>query len=65
MEVLQLLKYMYRQDWLDFTCDLLAKEADYQIEGEVSEQAVHELMSVGKFEELKDWLDNSPPVSTH
>jgi hypothetical protein len=65
MEVLQLLKYMYRQDRLDFTRDLLAEEVDYQIEGEVSERAVRELMSAGKFEELKDLLDNSSPASTH
>ena len=65
MEVLQLLKYMHRQDRLDFTCDLLAEEADYQIEGEVSERAVHDLMLAGKFEELKDLLDNSPLASTH
>ena len=65
MEVLQLLKYMYRQDRLDFTRDLLAEEADYQIEGEVSERAVRELMLAGKFEELKDLLDNSPLVRAH
>ena len=65
MEVLQLLKYMHRQDRLDFTCDLLAEEADYQVEGEVSEWAVRELMLVGKFNELKDLLDNSPLASMH
>jgi len=64
MEVLQLLKYMYRQDRLDFTRDLLAEEADYQIEGEVSERAVRELILAGRFEELKDLLDNSPLAST-
>ena len=49
MEVLQLLKYMYRQDRLDFTRNLLTEEADYQIEGEVSERAVCELILVGRF----------------
>jgi hAT family C-terminal dimerisation region len=47
MEVLQLLKYMYRQDRLDFMRDLLADKKDYQIEGEVSERAVHELFIAG------------------
>ena len=58
MEALQLLKYMYRQDRLDFTRDLLADEKEYHIEGEVSERAVHELMATGKLDELKELLDN-------
>jgi hypothetical protein len=58
MEALQLLKYIYKQDRLDFTRDILAREEDYQIEGEVTERAVEELLASGKIEELRDLLGN-------
>ena len=58
MEALQLLKYIYKQDWLDFMRDVLAREEDYQIEGEVMECAVEELLALGKIEELRDLLGN-------
>jgi hypothetical protein len=58
MEALQLLKYIYEQDRLDFTWDVLAREEDYQIEGEVTERAVEELLASGKIEELRDLLGN-------
>jgi hypothetical protein len=38
MEALQLLKYIYKQDRLDFTQDVLAREEHYRIEGEVMER---------------------------
>jgi len=38
-------------------CDLLVDEKNYQIEGEVSERAVHELIVTGKLDELKELLD--------
>ena len=58
MEALQLLKYMYKQDRLNFTRDLLARDEDYRIEGEVTERAVEELLASGKIEELRDLLGN-------
>jgi len=33
MEALQLLKYMYKQDRLNFTRDLLARDEDYELKG--------------------------------
>jgi hypothetical protein len=59
MEALQLLKYIYKQDQLDFTQDVLAREEDYRIEGEVTERAVEELLASGKIEELRDLLGNA------
>jgi hypothetical protein len=58
MEALQLLKYIYKQDWLNFTWDILTREEDYQIEGGVTECAVEELLALGKIEELRDLLGN-------
>ena len=57
MEALQL-KYIYKQDRLDFTRDVLAREEDYRIEGEVTERAVEELLASGKIEELRELLGN-------
>lgn len=37
MEALQILKYIYKQARLNFTSDLVAEEADYTIEGPVTE----------------------------
>lgn len=58
MEALQLLKYIYKQDRLNFTWDVLAREEDYRIEGKVMEHAVEELLASGKIEELRDLLGN-------
>jgi hypothetical protein len=58
MEALQLLKYIYKQDQLNFMQDVLAREEDYRIEGEVREHAVEELLASAKIEELRDLLGN-------
>jgi hypothetical protein len=58
MKALQLLKYIYKQDQLNFMRDVLAREEDYQIEGEVMEHAVEELLALRKIEELRDLLGN-------
>lgn len=63
IEVLQILKFYYRQDRLDFTSEYIAEERDYGIEGEVTQRAVRELMEAGKYEELKELLENSNNVS--
>lgn len=56
MEMLQVLKYAYKQDRLDFTEDWIAKEEDYAIDGKVTEAAARELMSGGNVEELYELL---------
>ena len=58
MEALQLLKYIHKQDRLDFTRDVLAREEDYRIEEEVTDRAVEELLASGKIKELRDLLGN-------
>ena len=57
LEVLQVLKYIYKQDELDFTSDWIAKDADYTID-RATEAAINELVSAGKVEELRDLLNN-------
>ena len=59
LEVLQILKYLFKQERLDFTEDWVAKEKDYTIEGQVTENAVRELLSSGKITELQDLLRNA------
>jgi hypothetical protein len=57
LEVLQVLKYIYKQGELDFTSDWIAKEEDYAID-RATEAAINELVSAGKVEELQDLLRN-------
>ena len=57
LEVLQVLKYLYKQERLDFSSDWIAKEEDYSIDS-ATEAAISELMRVGKAEELVDLLQN-------
>ena len=58
MEMLQVLKYLYQPERLDFTTGLLATEEDYTIEGPVTEAAVLELLQAGKEAELHDLYTN-------
>src|ERR1700690_4132950 len=53
LEVLQVLKHLYKQDRLDFTSHWVANEDDYSIE-KATEAAIHELVSSAKSEELLD-----------
>lgn len=53
------LEHIGKQEHLDFTQDILAQEEDYGIERVMSEQALHELISAGNTEELRDLLANS------
>ena len=57
-EILQVLKYLYQRERLDFTTGILAKEEDYTIEGPVTELAVLELLKAGKVEELQELYTN-------
>jgi len=54
LEALQVLKFSYKQDRLNFTSDLIAEEADYNISGPVSKEAIDELMSAGQLDELAE-----------
>jgi hypothetical protein len=63
IEVLQVLKHLYKQDRLDFTSHWIAKEEDYSIEM-ASEAAIRELVSSGKNEELLDLLRNMDATRT-
>ena len=58
IEMLQVLKYLYQQEQLNFTTGILATEEDYTIEGPVSQSAVFELLKAGKEEELHDLYTN-------
>ena len=59
LEALQILKFIYKQDRLNFTDDLVADERDYMISGPVTPRAVDELMAAGKFSELDELLANA------
>jgi len=62
--MLQVLKYSFKQDRLDFTADWIAKDKDYSIDGTVTEAAAWELMSDGKIEELFDLFTAGASVMT-
>jgi len=55
LEVLQVLKHLYKGERLDFTLYWIAKEDDYSIE-KATEAAINELVSSTKCEELLDLL---------
>ena len=56
LEALQVLKFIYKQDRLDFMEDLVADERDYTISGPVTPRAVDELMDAGNLRELDELL---------
>lgn len=56
--MLQVLKYSYHCEQLDFTTGTLAVEGDYTIEGPVTESAVLELLKAGKEAELQELYTN-------
>ena len=59
LEALQILKFSYKQDQLNFTgSHLVAEEVDYTISGPVSRNAIDELMAAGKLDELAQPLAN-------
>jgi len=47
LEALQVLKFSYKQDRLNFTEDSVTDEVDYSISGRVSKKAVDELVAAG------------------
>ena len=58
IEMLQVLKYLYQRERLDFTTGLLAMEEDYTIEGPVTESAVLKLLKARKEAELHELYNN-------
>ncbi|KAG1895161.1 uncharacterized protein F5891DRAFT_897741, partial [Suillus fuscotomentosus] len=58
LEALQILKFTYKQDRLNFTSHLVAEEEDYTISGPVSRNAIDELMAAGKLDEIAQLLAN-------
>jgi hypothetical protein len=58
MEILQVLKYIFRNDRLSFTDDLLCCEEELSIV-DIPREKVEELLSTGKIDELKELLDSS------
>jgi len=50
------LKQLYKDEQLNFVSHLLAKEDDYAI-NHATEAAIHELISAGDLEELRDLLN--------
>ena len=56
--MLQVLKYLYQRERLNFTTGILAMEEDYTIEGPVTESAVFELLKAGKETELHELYTN-------
>lgn len=58
MEILQILKYTFRNDRLSFTEDLVCTEEELSII-DLPQEKVAELLSMGKVDELKKLLDSS------
>jgi hypothetical protein len=52
-----ILKFYYKQDWLNFMSHLVAEE-DYTISGPVSKNAIDELVAAGKLDKLAQLLTN-------
>jgi hypothetical protein len=57
LEVLQVLKYLYKGEHLDFTSYWIVNKEDYSIE-KATEAAISELVALAKCDELLDLLQN-------
>ncbi|KAG6855738.1 hypothetical protein H0H87_011408 [Tephrocybe sp. NHM501043] len=58
-KALQMLKFSFKQERLNFTGDLIADEKDYTIVGLVTGTAVLEFLEAGKLQELEELLSNT------
>lgn len=58
MEILQVLKYIFWNNRLSFTDDLLCCKEELSVI-DIPRERVEELLSMGKISELKDLLDSS------
>ena len=57
LEALQVRKFLHRNIWLSFMDDLIAREENYTISGQMLEAA--ELCKAGKMDELRNLMRNS------
>ena len=64
LEVLQVLKHLYKQEHLDFTSHWMATEEDYSIETATA-VAIQESVSVARTDELLDLLRNMDNSNTN
>ncbi|KAG1874416.1 hypothetical protein F4604DRAFT_1582319, partial [Suillus subluteus] len=62
LEALQVLKFIYKQDHLNFTEDLVADEQDYMISRPVTPRAVDKLMAAGNLCKLDELLQNARDI---
>jgi hypothetical protein len=58
MEILQILKFIYRNDRLSFTQDLVATEQDLSVV-DISPDVVKDLLSRGKVDDLVSLIESS------
>ncbi|KAF7298061.1 Dimer-Tnp-hAT domain-containing protein [Mycena chlorophos] len=58
-EALELLKFYYRNEGLDYTGGLVAREEDYTIDGSLTPYAIRELLLTSKVDELKELARNA------
>ena len=66
MEAIQVLKFSSRQDRISFMEELLGKEEDYSIDGELTDRAFQEITAARMWNELADleWNAAHPSVGT-
>lgn len=58
MEILQILKFIYRGDRLNFTADLISTEQELSVI-DVDAEVVQDLLSRGKVQDLVDLVESS------
>ena len=59
LKALQMLKFVYKQDRIDLTDGLVAREEDYDISGHLTPTAIQELIATHQIHELEDLIRNS------
>ncbi|EMD38454.1 hypothetical protein CERSUDRAFT_48572 [Gelatoporia subvermispora B] len=57
--ILQVLKFLVKEERLSFTDDLVACEDDYDIDKALTDDAVNELLAAGKYAELEELLKDA------
>lgn len=60
MAALQVLKFQYKQDRLDFTLHYMATEDEFRVD-RITPEFAEQLLKEGKFDELFDLLATSNP----
>ena len=59
-----MLKFSHKKNRLSFVDDLIVREEDYTISGQITEAAFDELYKAGKMDELRELIWNSEDDST-